>query len=64
MSIKTQIQTDYDLYKKLVRQLLNVEIDPESKFIGDNQTASIASQLADLDEKYPQFEDLLAEGFN
>ena len=57
-----QTQTDYNLYKNLVRQLLSVELDPESEFIGDNETATIASQLSDLDEKYPQFEDMLAEG--
>lgn len=59
----TQVQTDYNLYRSLIRQLLNAKVDPKSKFISNNETATIAAQLAELDEKYPQFEDLLAEGF-
>ena len=59
----THVQTDCNLYRRLIRQLLSVEVDPKSDLIGDDETATIAAQLAELDEKYPQFEDLLAEGF-
>lgn len=61
--VQTQVQIDYNLYRSLIRQLLNIEVDPDSDFISNNETDEIASQLADLDGKYPQFEDLLAEGF-